>query len=54
MRHVVISAPVVSDICANQKMLKKWIRAGSDLLLNISLSGGQSLKVDQNTSAKRK
>ena len=33
--------------------LKKCIRAGSDLLLNISLSGGQSFKVDQITSAKR-
>ena len=28
-------------------------RAGSDLLLNISLSGGQSCKVGQITSAKR-
>ena len=30
----------------------KEIPTGSDLLLNISLSGGQSLKVDQITSAK--
>ena len=34
-------------------LFKKYIRAGSDLLLNISLSGGQSFKVDQITSAKR-
>ena len=34
-------------------LLKKWIRAVSDLLLNISLSGGQSLNVDKITSAKR-
>ena len=34
-------------------IFKKEIRAGSDLLLNISLSGGQSFKVDQITSAKR-
>ena len=34
-------------------IIKKYIRAGSDLLLNISLSVGQSFKVDQITSAKR-
>ena len=34
-------------------MFKKKIRAVSDSLLNISLSGGQSFKVDQITSAKR-
>ena len=40
--------------CINDvQLLKKLIRAGSDLLLNISLSGGQSFKVDQITSAKR-
>ena len=34
-------------------LFKKYIRAGSDLLLNISLSEGQSLIVDKITSVKR-
>ena len=34
-------------------LFKKKIRADKDLLLNISLSGGQSLKGDKITSTKR-
>ena len=33
-----------NNVCKTKVNMKKYIRAGSDLLLNISLAGGQSLK----------
>ena len=45
--------PLSSVFPTEKSLFKKKIRAGSDLLLNISLSGGQSFKVEQIMSAKR-
>ena len=47
MYYDITACMIKYNVVVREVLIKKWFRAGSELLLNISLTGCQSLKVDK-------